>query len=470
MSRWLLAAAATAVAANTAQAPGGIPAQQLFSLHEVRDAGSRGAICNDGSPARFWYRNCSANWDSHGTDFCNVTDVLWLVVFETSASNWSFTSQSTVSAAQQDASASGAYCYDEQSCVARSAVLKTSTGLNESTFAPGIVIPYAEANPNLYKSPAVIVPYCSSDLWAGNGSAKFSRNVTMHFRGAAIVDAVIEDLVSNTQLPGPSITQANSILIIGPSAVVGRLDELASMVQPPSSQRPLEEQSEVQVFGMCDGCLLVDVPLPSPALLLPAAGGCTSDADCPPARALPLAWSLWGLDGAGSGGAIGAPAWCGPGDAPAWTCLLANRSLARLATLAAIHPVLVQLQQFDAVQLASYGQDPASEWAEVVFAPAVRSMLADARAANANMSFAFSAACAAPAGPLALSDAFYQLTVNATDLYNHSHADALVAAVPMFLECARRIAGAPNPCMWGSFVDGCGRLGCGGGAAGACRD
>jgi hypothetical protein len=95
------------------------------------------------------------------------------------------------------------YCYDEPTCKARAKqfpVLTTSTTQNASTVIDGLLQPFPESNPNFYKSHGVFVPYCSSDFWLGNSTAKFTgvngKKSNFEFRGAAIMQAVMEDLLN----------------------------------------------------------------------------------------------------------------------------------------------------------------------------------------------------------------------------------------------------------------------------------
>ena len=52
-----------AASGRSPPAPDPAPAAdyQRMTLYTVRDAKARGALCTDGSPARYYYRNCTAN-------------------------------------------------------------------------------------------------------------------------------------------------------------------------------------------------------------------------------------------------------------------------------------------------------------------------------------------------------------------------------------------------------------------------
>ena len=59
----ILMAATLLVGASTAPPTPLHPAYQYLHKFTVRDAAARGALCNDGSAAAYYYRNCTANGD-----------------------------------------------------------------------------------------------------------------------------------------------------------------------------------------------------------------------------------------------------------------------------------------------------------------------------------------------------------------------------------------------------------------------
>ena len=64
-----LAGALAATGATTAMASRDVnPDYQYLYKHTIFNATARGAVCNDGTPAVFYYRNCTANGDRHAGD------------------------------------------------------------------------------------------------------------------------------------------------------------------------------------------------------------------------------------------------------------------------------------------------------------------------------------------------------------------------------------------------------------------
>ena len=63
----------------TAPPPPLHPEYQYLHKYTVHDAAARGAVCNDGTPAAFYYRNCTANGDRrwghafHVASICTAT-------------------------------------------------------------------------------------------------------------------------------------------------------------------------------------------------------------------------------------------------------------------------------------------------------------------------------------------------------------------------------------------------------------
>ncbi len=80
-----------ALACVSAAAAAPIPAMLLMDQHTLPSSATAGAVtCNDRSPARYYYRNCSANWDRHAgdPDFCakgtvdGVAERIWFISFQ----------------------------------------------------------------------------------------------------------------------------------------------------------------------------------------------------------------------------------------------------------------------------------------------------------------------------------------------------------------------------------------------------
>jgi hypothetical protein len=112
-------------------------------MSRVSLEGHPDAVCNDGSPASFYYRNCSANWDRKpgGPDFCSEAEVggqrRWIVVFGADPR----TDLSSGVAPPPPVPLAGAYCWDGPSCAARAGALTTSVGLPATAFPSGVLLP-----------------------------------------------------------------------------------------------------------------------------------------------------------------------------------------------------------------------------------------------------------------------------------------------------------------------------------------
>lgn len=150
----------------------------------VKNAESRQAVCNDGSPAIYYFRKGS------GTGTKN-----WVIFLS-----------------------GGGFCYSVDSCNARkisSPGLMTSLGKPATFTAHGILSDSAISNPDFYNANHVAIPYCSSDLWSGNRE-KSQATGGHEFRGRRIVRAVIQDL--KNRVVSPNLSTANRVLFTGTSA------------------------------------------------------------------------------------------------------------------------------------------------------------------------------------------------------------------------------------------------------------
>ncbi|XP_075975311.1 palmitoleoyl-protein carboxylesterase notum [Anticarsia gemmatalis] len=117
--------------------------------------------CNDGSPAGYYFRRGTNN--DH-----------WVVYLE-----------------------GGGYCWDKASCSARwrrRPALMSSTRWPRARRAPALLSADPAANPLWHASNHVLLPYCSSDMWAGTRSTRHP-GTGFHFTGRLIVRAVLSDLL-----------------------------------------------------------------------------------------------------------------------------------------------------------------------------------------------------------------------------------------------------------------------------------
>lgn len=289
-----------------------LPPKMLnFQRIEVRDAVARGAVCNDGTPATYYFRDCPRPGPE-----CATEPEQWLIIFS--------------GGEPSDA------CFDEASCAARArrSPSSTSSKLNPATLdSPvGLFSTSGEANPNFYMHRAVIVPYCSSDMWLGNSSGAGPGGFV--FRGRAIMRAVLEDVAARVWTPtsiptkygpGPNNTRlsnASQVMIAGKAGVMRWLDDLAALL-PPKPRAGLR--------GICDGCVVVDTA----PLVDVGSRPCGNDAaTCPPQHVLQSGSKLWGLSL--------------PGGGSDWKSLLAGPLLSSIRS-----PLLVQHPQYDRAQLTS---------------------------------------------------------------------------------------------------------------------
>ena len=92
----------------------------------------------------------------------------------------------------------GGWCYDLQSCQGRSGNLASSKSWTSTENLEGI---FDSTDARLADANLVYMPYCTSDAWIGNASsADVKFPFTFHMRGAAVVDAVVKELVATRGL------------------------------------------------------------------------------------------------------------------------------------------------------------------------------------------------------------------------------------------------------------------------------
>jgi len=159
----------------------------------VQNAVAKEAICNDGSPAKFYARpGTKADGDK------------WIVHLQ-----------------------GGGSCSSEAECKERSRKLMTSRGLGAARSPGGILSANPRANPDFHGYTHVYVPYCSSDSWMGDNSAD-NNALGMHWRGKKIVAAVIDDLKQH------GLADADQMLFTGCSAGAAgmrhNLDDVSAML------------------------------------------------------------------------------------------------------------------------------------------------------------------------------------------------------------------------------------------------
>jgi hypothetical protein len=171
-------------------------------LVQVNDAVARDAVCNDGTPATYYFRRGEGT-GSHR----------WVIHLQ-----------------------GGGFCNSVETCKERSvnaSQLMTSKGLPPTRMGNGVQSLSPNDNPDFFNANHVYVPYCSSDVWSGDrGAAPESGG--WHFRGARIVRAVIGDLMNPTITLSPNLTVAKEVLFSGSSAggvgVMANLDWVADQL------------------------------------------------------------------------------------------------------------------------------------------------------------------------------------------------------------------------------------------------
>lgn len=203
-----------------------------MALTQVEDAIAREAVCNDGTPAKYYFR--AGNGQGQ---------FAWVIHLQ-----------------------GGGFCFDNASCEQRRserASFLTSRGLPANRQGDGLQS-ISNSRPNEFSAANhVFVHYCSSDLWSGNRAAT-SDTSGRHFRGARIFEAVIEDLMNPAITPQPNLSRAQQIVLSGSSAggagVMVHLDSLSNRL--PSAS----------IWGINDAGWFVDmdplipsVPSPSQA-------------------------------------------------------------------------------------------------------------------------------------------------------------------------------------------------------------
>ena len=125
------------------------------------------ARCNDGTIPVYWFR---PGHDSGATHW-----VIWLE--------------------------GGGQCIDQQTCAARASGGQrylTSSGFTAGSGGGGVLSSNATTNPLLYNANAVLVHYCSSDMWSGGyaSAGAFDPNdtSTWYFEGRRIAMAAVASL------------------------------------------------------------------------------------------------------------------------------------------------------------------------------------------------------------------------------------------------------------------------------------
>ncbi len=189
----------------------------------VPNASARQAVCNDGSPAVYYFRPGKGSGANK-----------WVIFLS-----------------------GGGLCYSVESCNERkinSPQLMSSKGYPSTFVGNGVLSDLAAKNPDFFNANQVAIPYCSSDLWSGDRE-KSNATGGYEFRGIKIVRSIISELRNK------GLSVAAQILFSGTSAggmgVMVHLDWL-------SAQFPAAEVRGVNDAGWTPAQALT-LPIPQSA-------------------------------------------------------------------------------------------------------------------------------------------------------------------------------------------------------------
>lgn len=364
-------------------------------------------------------------------DYCSdVERPRWVVVFETGSTA----------------------CFDGASCNRRARADPNATmpPSDPTAFPSGVLLPYAEANPNLYKASAVFVPYCSSDLWAGNATLQSSSGSEQwSFRGRAIAKAVLEDIREGGLPGGGALGDVAAITIVAgaglfadESAAAGGMAQafggLQTLREWATAGEPAPKHANTSFTAVCDGCLLSSWGRPQ---LNSSAAPCLTGSDCRADTLAERGTSVW------------------QHQHPQLAVALSPSSILRAIGTSGV-PTLIQAQQLDEQQFRGLGAWPQptgagtaeqGAWARFASDQAawVRSLLAGSNAT----SFAFSAACASPSATLT-TPAFLRTAVpHQVEPGSPVVQDPMRTALPSFLSAVE--AGGGGAEAFGVYRDNC---------------
>ncbi len=194
-------AAGVLIAALTFAGPAVAQQSAPMTRQEVSVASRPNAVCNDGSKPVFYFQPGSGAGRNK-----------WVFWFE-----------------------GGGGCSSDASCKARgenSRDLTTSKERPNATLVPeGILSTVPEVNPDFANWAHVYVHYCTSDRYAGDAVRQID-GATWQFRGAEVVQALVDQLSTAAIGDAPTLAAASEVLITGSSAgaqgVHNNLDRIAA--------------------------------------------------------------------------------------------------------------------------------------------------------------------------------------------------------------------------------------------------
>ena len=163
-------------------------------------------------------------------DFCETDRRVWVVTFESSP----------------------LFCYSEETCSNREGHrdgrLTSSAPWPDSAVRGGLLSPFAEANPNLYKAHTVFAPYCTSDAWLGRGSeAPQAAPPTPQFNGLTAMNETLQAALHGGLPHGGNLAGADDLVLTGGAGAM-----LALSLLLPGIRAQLPNKTRIHL--LCDGC------------------------------------------------------------------------------------------------------------------------------------------------------------------------------------------------------------------------
>lgn len=172
------------------------PVTMPLFLFPTAEAQANNAICNDGSPAGFYFRKGS-------------NPKRWVIHLQ-----------------------GGGWCYDEPSCIAR---MQSTPGMMSSKAFPstyevsGVFSQDSNINPHFHDATYMYIPYCTSDSFSGSRNAS-AETFGWHFQGKAVLKHAIQTAI-NLGL-GTSSEVLFEGCSAGGAAVVANADFVKSLMPP----------------------------------------------------------------------------------------------------------------------------------------------------------------------------------------------------------------------------------------------
>jgi hypothetical protein len=185
--------------------------QTALNKYTVMNAAARQAVCNDGSPAVYYWRPGQHDEQDKW--------IIWL--------------------------RGGGGCNNSSDCQTRMVQNQSETSSNlapDSQRPDGILSDDPTVNPDFYAWNHVMIHYCSSDTWTGDAT-QTEADWEIQFKGNRIVQSVIEDL---------HLEQAQAVILAGSSGggtgAMHLLDRVAAQLP------------QVRVTGLIDSSWEINFP------------------------------------------------------------------------------------------------------------------------------------------------------------------------------------------------------------------